>query len=95
MPGLVGQNERTARMRVDEEGLEVAAVIWLSEVTGKSILKLDSLDYRENHLSSLLARYQEAGPLNGEVFNALVKPRCPKPSHRGSKRRPWRRTNDS
>ena len=26
VPGLVGQNERTARMRVDEEGLEVATV---------------------------------------------------------------------
>src|SRR6476620_4368437 len=52
--------------------LEVAAVIWLSEVTGKSILKLDTLDYREHHLSSLLARYQSAGPLNGEVFNALI-----------------------
>ncbi len=52
--------------------LENAAVIWLSGVTGKSILKLDTLDYRENHLSSLLARYQEAGPLNGEVFNALI-----------------------
>ena len=52
--------------------LEMAAVIWLSGVTHKSILKLDSLDYRENHLSSLLARYQEAGPLNGEVFNALI-----------------------
>ena len=52
--------------------LEMAAVIWLSGQTRKSILKLDSLDYRENHLSSLLARYQEAGPLNGEVFNALI-----------------------
>jgi len=52
--------------------LEIAAVVWLSEVTHKSILKLDSLDYRENHLSSLLARWQEAGPLNGEVFNALI-----------------------
>jgi len=51
---------------------EVAAVIWLSEVTGKSILKLDSLDYREHHLSSLLARYQSAGPLNGEIFNTLI-----------------------
>jgi glucosamine-6-phosphate deaminase len=50
----------------------MAAVIWLSGETHKSILKLDSLDYRENHLSSLLARYQEAGPLNGEVFNALI-----------------------
>jgi glucosamine-6-phosphate deaminase len=51
---------------------EVAAVIWLSEATGKSILKLDSLDYREHHLSSLLARYQSAGPLNGEIFNTLI-----------------------
>lgn len=51
---------------------EIEAVIWLSEVTGKSVLKLDSLDYREHHLSSLLARYGSAGPLNGEVFNALV-----------------------
>ena len=52
--------------------MEMGAVIWLSGVTSKSILKLDSLDYRENHLSSLLARYQTAGPLNGEVFNALI-----------------------
>lgn len=51
---------------------EIEAVIWLSEVTGKSVLKLDALDYREHHLSSLLARYGSAGPLNGEVFNALV-----------------------
>jgi glucosamine-6-phosphate deaminase len=64
-PWIVGEVEWT-------RDLEIAAVIWLSGVTHKSILKLDSLDYRENHLSSLLARYQEAGPLNGEVFNALI-----------------------
>jgi len=64
-PWIVGEVEWT-------RDLEMAAVIWLSEVTRKSILKLDSLDYRENHLSSLLARYQQAGPLNGEVFNALI-----------------------
>jgi glucosamine-6-phosphate deaminase len=52
--------------------LEIQAVIWLSTKTGKSILKLDALDYREHHLSSLLARYGSAGPLNGEVFNALL-----------------------
>ncbi|MBX6363208.1 MAG: glucosamine-6-phosphate deaminase [Gemmatimonadetes bacterium] len=52
--------------------LEIQAVIWLSEVTGKSVLKLDTLDYREHHLSSLVARYGSAGPLNGEVFNALI-----------------------
>lgn len=64
-PWIVGEVEWT-------RDLEMAAVIWLSGVTRKSILKLDSLDYRDNHLSSLLARYQEAGPLNGEVFNALI-----------------------
>jgi glucosamine-6-phosphate deaminase len=52
--------------------MEIRAVIWLSETTKKSVLKLDSLDYREHHLSSLLARYGSAGPLNGEVFNALI-----------------------
>jgi len=51
---------------------EIRAVIWLSETTKKSVLKLDALDYREHHLSSLLARYGSAGPLNGEVFNALI-----------------------
>jgi glucosamine-6-phosphate deaminase len=64
-PWIVGEVEWT-------RDLEIAAVIWLSGVTHKSILKLDSLDYREHHLSSLLAKYQEAGPLNGEVFNALI-----------------------
>jgi glucosamine-6-phosphate deaminase len=64
-PWIVGEVEWT-------RDLEMAAVIWLSGKTDKSILKLDSLDYRDNHLSSLLAKYQEAGPLNGEVFNALI-----------------------
>jgi glucosamine-6-phosphate deaminase len=64
-PWIIGEVEWTRE-------LEMAAVIWLSGKTDKSILKLDSLDYRDNHLSSLLARYQEAGPLNGEVFNALI-----------------------
>jgi glucosamine-6-phosphate deaminase len=51
---------------------EIDAVIWLGRLTGKSVLKLDTRDYRENHLSSLVARYGSAGPLNGNVFNALV-----------------------
>jgi glucosamine-6-phosphate deaminase len=51
---------------------EIRAVIWLSETTHKSVLKLDALDYRDHHLSSLLARYGSAGPINGEVFNALI-----------------------
>ena len=52
--------------------LEIQAVVWLSEVTQKSVLRLDTRDYRENHLSSLITKYGSAGPLNGEVFNALI-----------------------
>ncbi|HEX6560214.1 MAG TPA: glucosamine-6-phosphate deaminase, partial [Longimicrobiales bacterium] len=52
--------------------LEIEAVIWLSDVTRKSVLKLEDQDYRDHHLSSLLARWGSAGPLNGEVFNALI-----------------------
>ena len=51
---------------------ELQAVVWLSEKTGKSVLKLEDKDYRDTHLSSLLARYGSAGPLNGEVFNTLI-----------------------
>ncbi|MQA91852.1 MAG: glucosamine-6-phosphate deaminase [Gemmatimonas sp.] len=51
---------------------EIEAVIWLSMVADKSVLKLDNIDYRDHHLSPLLARYGSAGPLNGEVFNALI-----------------------
>ncbi|HWV58161.1 MAG TPA: glucosamine-6-phosphate deaminase [Longimicrobiales bacterium] len=63
-PWIVGDVEWTRER-------ELEAVIWLSLTTGKSLLKLDDLDYREHHLGSLLARYGSAGPLNGEVFNAL------------------------
>jgi glucosamine-6-phosphate deaminase len=52
--------------------LELRALIWLSEVTGKSLLRLDDLDYHENHLSALIARYGSAGVLNGRAFNTLI-----------------------
>ena len=64
-PWLVGEVRWTRKKELD-------AVIWLSEVTGKSVLKLDAHDYREHHLSALLARWGSAGALNGEVFNALI-----------------------
>src|SRR2546426_377770 len=51
--------------------LEIEAVVWLSQVTGKSVLKLDDVDYREHSLTGLLARYASSGDLNGIVFNAL------------------------
>ena len=64
-PWIIGDMKWTREKEID-------AVIWLSEVTEKSVLKLDENDYREHHLSSLLARHGKAGPLNGEVFNALI-----------------------
>jgi glucosamine-6-phosphate deaminase len=52
--------------------LEIRAVVWLSQATGKSILKLEETDYREHHLNALLARYGSAPTLNGIVFNSLT-----------------------
>jgi glucosamine-6-phosphate deaminase len=51
--------------------LELAAVVWLSTTTGKSMLKLDDVDYREHHLAALLQRHGTSGALNGAVFNTL------------------------
>lgn len=64
-PWLLGEVEWT-RQR------EIEAVAWLSEQVGKSILRLATQDYRDHHLSSLVARYGSAGPINGEAFNALI-----------------------
>lgn len=50
----------------------VDAVCWLSEQVEKSILRLETKDYRDHHLSQLVARYGSAPPLNGEVFNELI-----------------------
>ncbi len=47
------------------------AVVWLSETTGKAILKLNAKDYTENHLSPLLAQHTSPGVINGAVFNRL------------------------
>jgi len=52
--------------------LERQAVIWLSQRVGRSILRLTTRDYRDHHLSSLVARHGSAGPLNGAVFNSLI-----------------------
>jgi glucosamine-6-phosphate deaminase len=51
--------------------LTVQAVTWLSRQTGKAILKLTQRDYAEHKLSSLVARHDSAGAVNGAVFNAL------------------------
>jgi len=54
-----------------DRSLEIEAVVWLSRITRKSVLKLDDIDYREHGLTSLLTRYGSSGDLNGIVFNAL------------------------
>ncbi|MCZ0934160.1 MAG: glucosamine-6-phosphate deaminase [Gemmatimonadetes bacterium] len=64
-PWLVGDVEWTAER-------ETAAVVWLSERTDKSILHLGTDDYRANHLAPLTSRHGSAGPINGQVFNALI-----------------------
>jgi glucosamine-6-phosphate deaminase len=52
------------------------AVIWLSNETKTPILKLSSSDYRENHLSSLLSRYESVDVLNKAVFSRLANKIC-------------------
>src|SRR5881396_2808567 len=64
-PWLLGEIDWTP-------SLEIQAVVWLSEVVGKSVLKLDDVDYREHHLTALLGRHGSSGTLNGLVFNTLV-----------------------
>ncbi len=53
------------------EALAVRAVVWLSEQTGKAILKLTQRDYADHKLSSLVAGYGSPGEVNGMVFNFL------------------------
>jgi glucosamine-6-phosphate deaminase len=55
------------------------AVIWLSNETQTPILKLSSTDYRENHLSSLLAPYPSVDVLNKTVFSRLAAKICDNP----------------
>src|SRR4051812_4096390 len=53
------------------EALMLRAVIWLSEQTGKAILKLTQRDYADHRMSSLVAKHGTAGAVNGQVFNML------------------------
>lgn len=64
-PWLLAEVDWTPRTETD-------AVIWLSQEVGRSILHLATRDYRDHHLSSLIARHGSADPLNGEVFNRLI-----------------------
>jgi glucosamine-6-phosphate deaminase len=64
-PWLLGEIDWTRRR-------EIEAVVWLSQATRKSILKLDDADYRDHHLNALLTKHGSAATLNGIVFNALT-----------------------
>lgn len=52
-------------------GLLRSALTWLSEKTGKSILKLTDKDYQDNSLTQLLDIYGSAYDVNIQVFNDL------------------------
>ena len=64
-PWLVGGVEWNAHR-------EVEAVTWLAKRVERSVLRLGTGDYRDHHLSALLARHGTAEPLNGLVFNTLI-----------------------
>ena len=53
------------------EALKRKAVVWLSELLDKPILKLTSKDYNDNGMSSLIAEEGSAYDLNIKMFNKL------------------------
>jgi len=53
------------------QDLIVRAVIWLSQQTGKAMLKLTQRDYADARMSSLVAKFGSPGEVNGKVFNVL------------------------
>ncbi|PKP13218.1 MAG: glucosamine-6-phosphate deaminase [Bacteroidetes bacterium HGW-Bacteroidetes-3] len=53
------------------EKLSSKAIIWLCELTGKSILKLIDEDYNDNGMSSLLAQEGSSYDLNIKMFNKV------------------------
>lgn len=54
-----------------DEQLKLKAVVWLSELLGKSILKLTDSDYNNNGMADLLTEEGTAYDLNIKMFNRL------------------------
>ena len=54
-----------------EEELSSKAIVWLCDITGKSILKLTDKDYNENGMSNLLSLEGSAYDVNIGMFNKL------------------------
>ncbi len=63
-PWLVDEVEWT-------DNLALEAVVWLAQQTGRAVLKLTQRDYVEHKLSSLLAKFETPGAVNGFAFNRL------------------------
>ncbi|WP_347923531.1 glucosamine-6-phosphate deaminase [Pontimicrobium sp. SW4] len=53
------------------EKLKLKAVVWLSELTNKAILRLTDKDYNDNGMSDLLTKEGTAYDLNIKMFNKL------------------------
>lgn len=53
------------------ESLKLKAVVWLSELLEKSVLKLTDSDYTDHSLSELLSQEGTAYDLNIKIFNTL------------------------
>lgn len=56
-----------------EQKLRKKAIVWLSSLVHKSILKLTESDYNENGLSELVTQFGPAYNINIEIFNLLQK----------------------
>lgn len=54
-----------------DDALIAKAVIWLSQKTGKPILKLTDEDYKEHSLSDLIIEYDSAYDINIKIFNRI------------------------
>ena len=54
-----------------EEELASKAIVWLCNITGKSILKLTDNDYNEHGMSNLLVQEGSAYDINIKMFNKL------------------------
>jgi glucosamine-6-phosphate deaminase len=55
----------------DNESLIKKAVVWLSQTTQKSILKLTNKDYAEHGMVDLITEYGSAYSINIKIFNEL------------------------
>jgi glucosamine-6-phosphate deaminase len=53
------------------DAMTMRAVIWLSQETGKAILRLDAADFHQHHLHSLLHVHQDVDRLCLNVFEEL------------------------